>query len=193
MRIKESVKKLGTVMMIAGAAALPAYVAAEKVDMSKMANRFQPELRQKLSEISPEIKDTLAGLMGKHSQRSEVATMRQVMIEILMDYQALAAAIATDNREAAVAAANRIADHRLPVGGMLAYLPMDKINDETLAALPTLGGMVEGGVMKVAEFAAQGDMGRAATALGEVTAGCVACHATFRGVPGVSSRLKPAQ
>lgn len=184
-------KKYLSAIVAAGFAALSGVaIAAQPVDMSKMAERFTPELRQKLAELSPETKRTIAGLMGQHSRMSDKATMRQVMIEILTDYQTLAAAIATDNSEAAVEAAHRIADHRLPVGGMLAYLPLDKVNDEGLKILPTFGGAVEGGMHKVAEAAGKGDMTTAALALGEATAGCVACHNYFRGKPGVSSRLR---
>lgn len=183
-------KKYLSGLLIAGLVAFSGVAAAEKPNMMKMAEKFSPELLEKLNELSPETKSTLMGRMGQHTRMSETATMRQVMMEVMVDYQAVAAAIATDNPEAAAEAAHRIVDHRLPVGGMLAYLPLDKVTDEDLKVLPTFGGAVEGGMKKVAEAAKKGDMTTAALALGEVTAGCVACHKHFRGQPGVSSRIK---
>jgi cytochrome c556 len=47
---------------------------------------------------------------------------------------------------------------------------------------------VEGGAMRLAAAAEKGDMGTAAQQFGALTAGCVACHAYFRGQLGALTR-----
>ncbi|MGE3600459.1 MAG: hypothetical protein AB7N70_33440, partial [Dehalococcoidia bacterium] len=84
------------------------------------------------------------------------------------------------------------ADHRIPVGGLLPYFPLDKITDEYLATLPAMNDIVEGSALRLAEAANRGNMPEAAVALGQVASGCVACHQVFRGRPGVSPLLLPA-
>ena len=158
--------------------------------MQKSKAMMKPELREKADALPPEIQQFLFKVAVKHTRRSETLTMRQVMQELLADYQAVAGAIATDNGELAADAARRLAHHRLPRGGMLPYLPLEKINAKDLGVLPAMEEAVEGGAMKLAAAAEKGDMAAAARHFGDVTSGCVACHAHFRGQPGVSARLK---
>jgi Cytochrome C' len=158
--------------------------------MQKSKAMMKPELREKADALPPEIQQFLFKVAVKHTRRSETLTMRQVMQELLADYQAVAGAIATDNGELAADAARRLAHHRLPRGGMLPYLPLEKINGKDLGVLPAMEEAVEGGAMKLAAAAEKGDMAAAARHFGDVTSGCVACHAHFRGQPGVSARLK---
>ncbi len=158
--------------------------------MQKSKAMMKPELREKADALPPEIQQFLFKVAVKHTRRSDTLTMRQVMQELLADYQAVAGAIATDNGELAADAARRLAHHRLPRGGMLPYLPMEKINAKDLGVLPAMEEAVEGGAMKLAAAAEKGDMAAAARHFGDVTSGCVACHAHFRGQPGVSARLK---
>jgi hypothetical protein len=158
--------------------------------MQKSKAMMKPELREKADALPPEIQQFLFKVAVKHTRRSDTLTMRQVMQELLADYQAVAGAIATDNGELAADAARRLAHHRLPRGGMLPYLALDKINAKDLGVLPAMEEAVEGGAMKLAAAAEKGDMAAAARHFGDVTAGCVACHAHFRGQPGVSARLK---
>ncbi|MBK9594492.1 MAG: cytochrome c [Rhodocyclales bacterium] len=158
--------------------------------MQKSKAMMKPELREKADALPPEIQQFLFKVAVKHTRRSETLTMRQVMQELLADYQAVAGAIATDNGELAADAARRLAHHRLPRGGMLPYLPLEKITGKDLGVLPAMEEAVEGGAMKLAAAAEKGDMAAAARHFGDVTAGCVACHAHFRGQPGVSARLK---
>jgi hypothetical protein len=84
-------------------------------------------------------------------------------------------------------AARRVALHRLPRGGMLPYLPLDKVTNEGLGVLPAMEIAVEGSAAKLAEAADKGDMVGAAHYYGAMTSGCVACHAHFRGQPGASA------
>ena len=84
-------------------------------------------------------------------------------------------------------AARRLALHRLPRGGMLPYLPFDKVTNEGLSVLPAMEVAVEGNATKLAEAAEQGDMVGAANYYGAVTTGCVACHNHFRGQPGATA------
>lgn len=168
----------------------PAEMQRGKDFMQKSMGMMKPELQEKAKALPPEIQQFLLKVAIKHSRHSETLTMRQVMQEILADYQAVAGAIATDNGELAADAARRIADHRLPRGGMLPYLPLEKINGQGLGVLPAMEDAVEGSARRLAAAAEKGDMGTAAQQFGAMTAGCVACHAHFRGQPGISARLK---
>ncbi|HMN63366.1 MAG TPA: hypothetical protein PKB08_00070, partial [Burkholderiaceae bacterium] len=91
--------------------------------MQKQMALMTPDLVEKANALSPQIKQFLMKVALKHPRQSDRLTLRQVMQEILADYQAVGAAIAVDNGELAADAARRIANHRLPRGGMLPYLP----------------------------------------------------------------------
>ena len=159
---------------------------AQQKNMSMM----MPDVLEKANALSPEIKQFLLKVAANHSRHSETLTMVQVMQEMLADYQAVGAAIATDNGEQAADAARRIADHRLPRGGMLPYLPLEKVNTKDLSVLPAMEMAVEGSAKRLAAAAEKGDMAGAAEQFGTMTSGCVACHAHFRGQPGTTPRLK---
>jgi hypothetical protein len=159
--------------------------------LQKQQALMTPELAEKARALPPEIKQFLMKVALKHERRSERLTLVQVMQEILADYQAVATAIASDNGEGAAEAARRIANHRLPRGGMLPYLPLEKVNGRDLAVLPAMEAAVEGGALQLAAAAEKGDFAAAAQHFGTVTSGCVACHAHFRGQPGASSRVRP--
>lgn len=159
--------------------------------MQHMMSQMTPELKEKVQALSPQSKQTLGRLQMLHDRRSDSLTMVQIMQEILADYQRMAAAIATDHAEMAIDAAHNLAHHRLPRGGLLAYMPLDTIKDETVDVLLVFQDMVEGNTLRLAEAAKQGDMGRAAGYLGPIAQGCVACHNYFRGQPGISAMLLP--
>ncbi len=191
-------KSAATAILLSAALAAPAFAQqpspAEmqrgKEFLQKSMGMMKPELLEKAKALPPEIQQFLLKIAIKHTRHSETLTMRQVMQELLADYQTVAAAIATDNGEQAADAARRMAHHRLPRGGLLPYLPLEKVNAKDLGVLPAMEEAVEGGAMKLAAAAEKGDMAAAARHFGDVTAGCVACHAHFRGQPGVSARLK---
>lgn len=179
------------VSMPAGAQApSPQELQRGKDFMQKSMGMMKPELLEKAKALPPEIQQFLLKIAIKHSRHSSTLTMRQAMQEILADYQAVAGAIATDNGELAADAARRIADHRLPRGGMLPYLPLEKINARDLGVLPAMEDAVEGSARRLAAAADKGDMVMAAQQFGTMTSGCVACHAHFRGQPGVSPHIK---
>lgn len=157
----------------------------------QMVQSYAPELRERVQKLSPETRATVVGLHAKHPRRSDRLTLRQVMHEILSDYQSVAAAIATDNAEQAADSARRLANHRIPKGGLFPYFALAQVNDEAMSVLPGMNDAVEGGALRLAEAAEKGDMAAAAVHLGEVMAGCVACHQYFRGIPGESPRLLP--
>ncbi|WP_324779235.1 hypothetical protein [Thiobacillus sedimenti] len=165
-----------------GAAPMPA-------EMQQMMKTYTPELRQKVMALSPQLKGTIQKLHAGHTRRAKETTLRQVMQEILSDYQAVAAALATDNAEQASEAARRLANHRIPKGGLLPYFPLDKINDADLAVLPAMNQIVEGSALKLADAADAGDLPRAASHMSDIMTGCVACHQKFRGTPGISANL----
>lgn len=158
--------------------------------MQKQMSLMTPELQAKVKALSPEIKKFLAHVAVKHTQKSDTLTLAQVMQEIMADTQAVAMAIAMDNREQAAEAARRIANHKLPRGGLLGYLPLEKINTADLSAMPGFEQVVEGGAMRVAEAADKGDMAEAAGHFGDMMRGCVACHQHLRGQPGTTPLLR---
>ena len=129
-------------------------------------------------------------ILAMHSRYSDEATLRQVMLEVLADYQTMVMGIMTDSNEMAADGARRLANHRIPVGGLLPYMGMENITDDRLAVLGTFNDSVEGNANKLADAAAAGDMATAASLLGDITSGCVACHAVFRSLPGKSDLLK---
>jgi cytochrome c556 len=170
-------------------AAEPPKGATAPVEMQQMMKTYKPELRQKVMALSPELKATIQKLHAGHTRRAKETTLRQIMHEILADYQAVASALATDNAEAAAEAARRLANHRIPKGGLLAYFPLDKVNDTDLGVLPAMNEIVEGNALKLADAADAGDMPKAASYMSDIMAGCVACHQKFRSTPGLSANL----
>ena len=161
--------------------------------MQQQMMLMTPELVQKAQALSPEIKKFLMHVALRHERRSDTLTLVQVMQEIMAEHQMIGAAIATDNGPMAADAARRLALHRLPKGGMLPYLPIEKVTTESLSVLPSMEEAVEGNATKLAEAAEKGDMITAARHYGDMTSGCVACHMHFRGQPGATAytpRLK---
>ncbi len=151
---------------------------------------YTPTLQEKVKALSPETKAGLKAVQAGHNRPSDVLTLRQIMQEILSDYQSIIAAVAVDNAAQAADSARRLANHRIPKGGLLPYFSLDQINDTALAVLPAMNTQVEGSALKLAEAADKGDMAAAAEYIGEIGKGCVACHQLFRGQPGVSPHIK---
>lgn len=176
-------------------AAAPTDAPANPAEMQKMMQQMMsimtPELQKKIQSLSPQSKQTMARLQSLHDRRSDTLTMVQVMQEILSDYQRMAAAIAVDNADMAIDAAHNLAHHRLPRGGLLPYMPIDKISNESVDALLGFQDMVEGNTLRLADAAKEGNMAKAAGYLGQIAQGCVACHNHFRGQPGISSNVAP--
>ena len=170
-------------------AAEPGMEELKKILQSQIA-LMKPELQQKVKGLSTDTKMILMSILAMHNRYSERVTLRQVMAEVLSDYQAILAGIMTDNPEMTADAARRLANHRIPVGGLLPYMGLENINDERLALLDGFNSQVEGNALKLAEAADAGDMGKAAALLSPIATGCVACHAVFRGQPGVSDLLR---
>jgi len=152
---------------------------------------MKPELQEKVNALSMDTKLSLMAILAMHNQYSDKATLRQVMLEVLSDYQAMVMGIMTDSAEMTAASAKRLANHRIPVGGLLPYMGIDNITDDRLAILESFNDQVEGNSIKLAAAAAKGDMATAASFLGPISSGCVGCHAVFRpGVLGASDLLK---
>jgi len=151
---------------------------------------MKPELQEKVKALSTDTKMSLMAILAMHSRYSDKATLRQVMIEVLGEYQNMVMGIMTDSTEMTADSARRLANHRIPVGGLLPYMGMDNITDERLAVLEGFNDSVEGNANKLADAAEAGDMGTAAALLGSISSGCVGCHAVFRTLPGKSDLLK---
>jgi len=190
-------KFLFTPLLLAGSFASFGLMAAETpqsappmpAEMQNMVKMYTPEMRQKVMALSPELKGTIQKLHAGHTRRAKETTLRQIMHEILSDYQAIASALATDNNEQASEAARRLANHRIPKGGLLPYFPLSQVNNNDLAVLPAMNTAVEGSALKLADAADAGDMPKAASYMSDIMTGCIACHQKFRGVPGISANL----
>lgn len=176
-------------LMLGGAATAQQPNAKAQQQMKQMMEMYKPELRKRVMQLSPETKKQVLQILSQHTRHSNRVTFRQVMHEVLSDYQAIAAAIATDNGEAAAEAARRLANHKIPKGGLFPYFTLDQINDEDMGVLPGMNAAVEGSALKLAEAADKGDLATAAGHLSEIMNGCVACHQKFRGQPGVTDML----
>ena len=161
----------------------------QKVMKSDMA-LMKPDLQKQVKGLSKQTKMALMNILSTHTRRSKQLTLRQVMHEVLSDYQSITTGLVTDNNEQAADAARRLANHRLPRGGLLPYMAKGDINDDRLASLVGFNDLVEGNALRLAAAADKGNTGEATMYLGKIAEGCVACHQVFRGQPGVSNRLR---
>ena len=168
----------------------PNNMAELKQLMQKQISMMTPEMQQKVKALSPENKAALLRIYSQHDRRSDTITLRQVMHEVMSDYQSMVTGLLTDNAEQAAEAARRLANHRLPRGGLLPYLKLEHVNDNMIAALVPFNDSVEGNALRLAEAVEGGNFHEAAGYLDKVTNGCIACHATFRGMPGKTPYLR---
>ncbi|MCW8825386.1 MAG: hypothetical protein OQK78_03075 [Gammaproteobacteria bacterium] len=158
--------------------------------MQQQIGMMKPELQKKVKALSPATKKLLMKILSQHNRYSDRATLRQVMHEVQSDYQSMLTGIMIDHPEQAADSAMRLANHRIPVAGLLPYMGLENINDGQLAVLDGFNSAVEGSAKKLAAAARAGDTTKAASYVGDITSGCVACHAFFRGQPGKSSLIK---
>jgi len=182
---------IGGAVLVSGVQADDSGLAELKKVLQGQIELMKPELQTKVKGLSTDTKMSLMSILAMHSQYSDRATLRQVMLEVLADYQSIVTGVMTDSAEMTAAAARRLANHRIPVGGLLPYMGMENISDERLSVLDSFNTTVEGSAIKLAEAADKGDMVTAASLLGTITSGCVACHGVFRpGIPGTSDLLR---
>lgn len=158
--------------------------------MGQQISLMKPELQQKVKALSPQTKKLLLQIYGQHTRHSNKVTLRQVMHEVLSDYNSMVTGVLTDNSEQAADSARRLADHRIPIGGLVPYLDLKFVNDEGLSALAGFNDAVEGNAKRLAAAADEGDMIKASALVGDITQGCFSCHSIFRGVPGKSALLR---
>ncbi len=181
-----------------GSTALVANVQADDSGLAELKSVLQgqidmmtPELQKEVKGLSTDTKMLLMSILAMHSRYSDKATLRQVMLEVLADYQSIVMGIMTDSSEMTADSARRLANHRIPVGGLLPYMGIENISDDRLAVLASFNDTVEGNALKLAEAADKGDMATAASLMGTIASGCVGCHAVFRpGIPGTSDLLR---
>jgi len=183
--------------MLIGSTIFASNVVAAEPGMEELKKVLQgqialttPELQEKVKGLSVDTKMSLMAILAMHNRYSERATMRQVMTEVLSDFQSILAGIMTDNPEQTADSARRLANHRIPVGGLLPYLGLENITDDRLAVLDGFNSSVEGNALKLAAAAEAGDMATAASLVGPISSGCVACHGVFRSQPGVSDLVR---
>ena len=161
-----------------------------KATLQSQIDMMKPELETKVKGLSTDTKMSMMAILAMHNRYSDKATLRQVMLEVLQDYQGIVMGLMTDSSEMVADSARRLANHRIPVGGLLPYMGMENINDGRLGLLESFNDTVEGNSIKLAKAADNDDMAKVAELLAPITAGCVACHNVFRSKPGVSDLLK---
>ena len=158
--------------------------------MGQQIQMMTPEYRQRVKALSPRTKKLLMRIYSQHNRHSDRITLRQVMLEVLNDYNGMVAGIVTDNPVQAADSARRLANHRIPRGGLIPDLRLEDVSDEKLSALSSFNDNVEGNAKRLAKAADSGEMVEAASYLGDITAGCVGCHNVFREVPGATANLR---
>lgn len=199
-----NITRVGLAALLSLCTLLPGPVGAEDTAPSspvlspaqeKFLGRFTPEVRARLLTLPPAILARM-GAEDKPSGRprhkfEERFTARQVMQQLLADYQSIGSALAMDNGLQAAENARRLIDHPSPVGHVYPYVPLERITAANFAALPAMYEAVFGNARRLAEAAEAGDLPRAGQLYGEILQGCIACHRVFRGTPGVSASLVP--
>ncbi len=142
--------------------------------------KMSPEFQAQIKKLPPEFVQQFKKMTSKHTRYSEEATARQVMMELLSDVQCTTAGLMVENGEMAADCAVRASRHRWPKGHLLAYVKLEQINADSLAALPKINEQVEGGLERVAEMALKKDFVSAGAEMGKVLSGCSSCHNLFR-------------
>lgn len=131
--------------------------------MQQQIGAMTPVLQKKVKALSPQTKKLLMKILSQHNRYSDRATLRQVMHEVQSDYQSMLTGIMIDHPEQAADSAMRLANHRIPLAGLLPYMGLDNINDNQLAVLDSFNSAVEGSAKKLAAAARAGDTATAAT------------------------------
>lgn len=151
--------------------------------------KMSKEFMEAVGKLPPEFISQFKKMTSKHNRYSEDATARQVMMELLSDVQCVTTMLMVENGEAAADCAMRASAHRWPKGHLLAYVQLNQINVESLSALPTINGMVEKGLERVADMAIKKDFIGAGAEMGNVLRGCATCHNMFRFDKGSSKYI----
>jgi hypothetical protein len=152
-------------------------------------HKMSPEFQAQVQKLPPEFVQQFKKMTAKHTRYSEDATARQVMMELLSDVQCVTAGLMVENGEMAADCAVRASRHRWPKGHLLAYVKLEQINADSLAALPKINGTVEGGLERVAELALNKNFPGAGAEMGKVLEGCSNCHNLFRFGKGDSPHI----
>jgi Ni/Co efflux regulator RcnB len=152
-------------------------------------HKMSPEFQAQVKKLPPEFIQQFKKMTAKHTRYSEDATARQVMMELLSDVQCVTAGLMVENGEMAADCAVRASRHRWPKGHLLAYVKLEQINADSLAALPKINGTVEGGLERVAELALNKNFPGAGAEMGKVLEGCSNCHNLFRFGKGDSPHI----
>jgi hypothetical protein len=158
--------------------------------MKQSMGYLDKELKMKISGLSKQTKGTLLNIYTHHDRHSQKATLRQVMQEVGREYETMLSGLMMNNPEMAGDAARRLANHRIPRGGLISYLKLSDINDDMLSGLDAMNSAVEGNAIKFAKATDKGDMLEAAKYLTPIANGCISCHAVFRGKPGTNSHIR---
>ncbi len=75
--------------------------------MQKQLDLMKPELQSKVKGLSTDTKMSIMAILAMHNRYSDKATLRQVMLEVLHDYQGIVMGIMTDSSEMAADSARR--------------------------------------------------------------------------------------
>ncbi len=158
--------------------------------MNKQIQMMTPEYQKKVKALSPKTKKLLLTIYSQHNRHNDRITLRHVMLEVMDDYNSMVTGIVTDNPVQAADSARRLANHRIPRGGLIPYLRIEDITDDKLSVLATFNDSVEGNAKRLADAADAGEMTRAASFMSDITGGCVGCHNVFRDIPGETRNLR---
>lgn len=156
--------------------------------------RFTPDVQARLRALPPLMLARMVRTMGggrAPGPEDQRYTLRQVMVQMLADYQAIGAALAMDNGPLAARNARRLVDHPAPVGYLFPYIGPERITAANFQALPAFLDGVFGEAERLAKDGEKGNLVQASQRYGDILKSCIACHAVFRGTPGVSPYLRP--
>jgi hypothetical protein len=159
-------------------------------EQQRFLSQFTPELQTRILALAPERVAALGKSSRSHRHPLDgQLTARQVMQQLLADYQAIGAALVVENGKQAAESARRLVDHPSPRGQVYPYIALEKVTEENIRQIPTMWQATFGKAQQLAAAAEKGDLQQAGALYGEIVVGCVTCHQLFRGTPGVSPRL----
>ena len=90
---------LGSTMLVSSVHAGDDGLAELKKVMQSQMELMKPELQTKVKGLSTDTKMSLMAILAMHSRVSDKATMRQVMLEVMQDFQTVSMGIMTGSPE----------------------------------------------------------------------------------------------
>ena len=151
--------------------------------------KYSKEYLSRVKKLSPDRLKRFGKIATKHTRKSKILTLRQVMFELNHEFQCVTSGILINNMEMVADCANRASHHRFPKGGLFVYMDLDLISDATIDWLLDVNKAVEVNFDKIEAAAIAGNRVEAASLIGEVMNGCITCHEVAYKDYGFSSHL----